>query len=290
MSYFTSLLVSGIALGALYGLIAMGFAIIYKVSRVVNFAHGDVMMLIAYIGYSVALQTDANSFLVALSVVASAIVIGIAIERFVVRPMLGQPVFSIVMMTIALSVLVRSIVGLIWGSYPYRFPGSDISAVWQIFGVAIVPAQGLLFVLYLAICATIWAFLRYNVVGIAMRATAVDPMVSLLMGVSVSRLYRLAWIMSAFIAGAAGVLFANIYHIGPDLAQAGIRAFPATILGGLDSILGSALGGVLIGLVENFAGGYIGSGYKEISGFVVIVFVMMIRPYGLFGEPQIERV
>jgi len=285
-----TLLVSGLAVGALYGLIAMGFALVYKVSRVVNFAHGDVMMLIAYIAFTVAGWTNGSTLLVALSVVASAVVVGLLIERFVVRPMLGQPIFAIVMMTIALSVLIRSVVGLIWGSFPYRFPGSELGGGWQVAGLQLQPVQIVLFAIYLSVCAGVFLFLRYTVVGIAMRATAADPMVSLLMGVSVSRLYRLAWIMSAFVAGIAGVLFANIYHIGPDLTHAGIRAFPATILGGLDSILGSALGGLIIGVVENFAGGFIGSGWKEVSGFAVIVLVMMIRPYGLFGEEQIERV
>ena len=112
----------------------------------------------------------------------------------------------------------------------------------------------------------------------------------MLMGISVSRLYRTAWIVSAIIAGFAGLLFAGLYHIGPDLAHVGVRAFPATILGGLDSALGSAFGGLIIGIVENLAGGYLSSAYKEIAGFVVILIILMIRPYGLFGQRDIERV
>lgn len=290
MNYFMSLLISGFALGTLYGLIALGFAIIYKVSKVVNFAHGDVMMLIAYVAFSVALRTESNNILIGLTVAASAVVAGLVIERCIVRPMLGQPIFSIVMMTIALSVLIRSLIGLLWGNFPYSFPGADSSYAFHVFGVVLSPAQLALIFIYAVTCALIWAFLRYSVVGIAMRATASDPMVSMLMGISVSRLYKIAWVMSAFVAGLAGVLFANIYNIGPELSSAGIRAFPATILGGLDSILGSALGGIIIGIVENMAGGYIGSGYKEMAGFAVILVVMMIRPYGLFGERHIERV
>jgi branched-chain amino acid transport system permease protein len=123
-----------------------------------------------------------------------------------------------------------------------------------------------------------------------MRATATDPTVALLMGLSVSKLYRVAWILSAILAGLAGLLFANIYHVGLDMGHVGIQAFPATILGGLDSVLGSAIGGLLIGVAENLAGGYIGSGYKEIAGFAIILVVMMVRPHGLFGEKDIERV
>lgn len=290
MTYFLHLLVSGMAIGALYGLVAMGFAMIFKVSRVVNFAQGEVMMLIAYIAYSVALQTDGNSFAIVAAIVVSAGVIGALIERMMIRPMIGQPVFSIVMMTIALAVAIRSVVGLIWGSNPYAFHGEGRGELWTVLGVNLLPSQVLLLVLYAAICIGIWAFLRFSLVGIAMRATASDQTVALLMGVSIANLYRVAWIISALIAGVGGVLFANIYHIGPDISHVGIRAFPAAILGGLDSVVGSGFGGIIIGIVENMAGGYIGSGFKEIAGFVVIIAILMIRPYGLFGQREIERV
>lgn len=290
MSYFLNLVFSGIVVGAIYGLVAMGYAIIYKVSRVVNFAQGEIMLLIAYISYSVALKTDANTPLVVLSVIVGAVMTGFLIERFIVRPMLGQPIFSLVMMTIALAVLIRSVVALIWGNYPYRFPGTALSAPIEFYGVFVQPMQLLLLGVYVAVCVAVWAFLRFNIVGIAMRATATDSTVALLMGVSVSRLYRTAWLISAFIAGMAGVLFASLYHIGPDLAHVGIRAFPAAILGGLDSVIGSAVGGIIIGIVENLAGGYIASAYKEIAGFAVILVILMIRPYGLFGQKDIERV
>lgn len=290
MSYFGNLVFSGIVVGALYGMLAMGYAIIYKVSRVVNFAQGEIMMLIAYISYEVALRSDTSEPLVLAAVLAGSILTGLAIERLIVRPMLGQPIFSLVMMTIALAVLIRAMVGLIWGREPFRFPGADSGTPWEIGGVYIEPMQLVVLAIYVGICVAIWAFLRFSIVGIAMRATAADSTISLLMGISVSRLYRVAWVISALIAGLAGVLFAMIYHVGSDISHMGIRAFPATILGGLDSVLGSAFGGIIIGIVENLAGGYIGSGYKEIAGFAVIVVVLMIRPYGLFGQKDVERV
>ena len=290
MSYFLNLVFSGLAVGAIYGLLAMGYAIIYKVSRVVNFAQGEIMMLIGYIAYSAALHTDVNAPLIMLAVIVGAIMVGFIIERFVVRPMLGQPVFSLVMMTIALAVLIKSVVALVWGNYPLRFPGTETSSPIELAGIYIQPLQLVLLAVYAAICAGVWAFLRFSILGIAMRAAANDSSVAMLMGVSVSRLYRTAWIVSAVIAGTAGLLFAGLYHIGPDLAHVGVRAFPATILGGLDSALGSAFGGLIIGIVENLAGGYLSSAYKEIAGFVVILIILMIRPYGLFGQRDIERV
>ncbi len=292
MNYFSSLVVSGLVVGTMYGLVAIGFALIFKVSRVVNFAQGEVMMLIAFIAYSVALRTSGSLPLVILTVLAASILIGALIERLVIRPMLGQPTFSIVMMTIALAVLLRSIIALIWGTDPMRMPVTGAVAMTPIdvLGTNIQPAQFALVAVYVGACTGLWAFLRFNVIGIAMRASATDPTVALLMGLSVSKLYRVAWILSALLAGLAGLLFANIYHVGLDMGHVGIQAFPATILGGLDSILGSALGGLLIGVAENLAGGYIGSGYKELAGFAIILVVLMLRPHGLYGEKEIERV
>lgn len=290
MNYFNSLVVSGLVVGTMYGLVAMGFALIFKVSRVVNFAQGEVMMLIAYIAYSVALRTDGSLPVVIVGVLAASVLVGALIERLAIRPMLGQPTFSIVMMTIALAVLLRSLIGLFWGTDPMRLPGVTGMAPVQVLGASLLPAQLALVAVYLTACVGTWAFLRYSMLGIAMRATATDPTVTLLMGLSVSKLYRVGWIMSALLAGLAGLLFANIYHVGLDMGHVGIQAFPATILGGLDSVLGSALGGLLIGVAENLAGGYIGSGYKEIAGFAIILVVLMLRPHGLFGEKDIERV
>ena len=189
MSYLYSLVVSGLVVGTLYGLVAMGFAIIYKVSRVLNFAQGEVMMLIAFVGYSIAQHTDGNQPLVILGVMLCSIVLAALIERLVIRPMLGQPVFSIVMMTIALSVLLRSVIGLIWGSDPMRMPGANTSAALDVLGVVLQPAQLALIGVYTLSCLGIWAFLRFSLLGIAMRACASDPTVTLLMGLSIPFLH-----------------------------------------------------------------------------------------------------
>ncbi len=289
MSFFYSLVVSGLVVGTLYGMVAMGFAIIYKVSRVLNFAQGEVMMLTAFVGYSIALRTDGSQPLVIAGVLLASVVVAGLVERLIVRPMLGQPVFSIVMMTIALAVFLRSIVGLVWGSDPMRMPGTSASTV-SLLGVNFQGAQLVLVAVYITACVGIWAFLRFSMLGIAMRASAADPTVTMLMGLSIRKLYRVGWIISALLAGISGLLFANIYHVGMDMGHVGIASFPAAILGGLDSVLGAALGGLVIGVVENLAGGYIGSGFKEVATFAIILLVLMVRPHGLFGEKDIERV
>ena len=265
MSYLNSLIISGLVVGTMYGMVAMGFAIIYKVSRVLNFAQGEVMMLVAFVGYSIAVRTDGNQPLVIVGVLLTSIVVAALIERLVVRPMMGQPVFSIVMMTIALSVFLRSVIGLVWGTDPMRMPGISTTASLQVLGVMLQPAQLALIAVYVLSCVGLWAFLRFSMLGIAMRATATDPTVTMLMGLSIQKLYRMGWIISALLAGMSGLLFANIYHVGLDMGHVGIAAFPAAILGGLDSVLGAAIGGLVIGVAENLAGGYIGSGYKEIA-------------------------
>ena len=290
MSFFSGLVVSGLVVGTMYGLMAMGFAIIFKVSRVVNFALGEVMMLIAYIAYSIAVRSAGNVPIVIIGAVVAAMVLGALLERLVIRPMVGQPIFATVMMTIALAVLLRSLISLIWGTDPMRLPAMEGGNPVEVLGTSLVPAQFVLIIVYLLACVAIWAFLRYSVLGIAMRAAATDPTVTMLMGLSVSRLYRIGWVIASLLAGFAGVLFASIHHVGLDMGHVGIQAFPATILGGLDSILGSALGGLVIGVVENLASGYIGSGYREVAGFAIILVVLMLRPHGLFGEEEIERV
>lgn len=290
MSYFWTLVVYGAIVGSLYGLVAMGFAMIYKVSGVINFAQGEVMMLIAYISYTVALQTGGNLLIQFGVIVVTSGLVGVVIERVIVRPMLGRSTFSIVMLTIALAVFIRAIVGLLWDTDAHRYPIEAGRTIINLMGINVMSAQLVLLVVFFMTCFALWAFLRFSIMGVALRAAASNPTVTMLMGISVKNIYRSAWIISALISGMAGVLYANIYHIGPDIAGIGTRAFPAAILGGLDSILGAGAAGVIIGIVENLAGGYLGSGYKEIAGFVVVLLVLMIKPYGLFGEREIERV
>jgi branched-chain amino acid transport system permease protein len=288
--FLLPLLATGIVVGASYGLIGMGFALIYKATGIVNFAQGEVLMLTAYIAYSLAASLHL-SFLPLLAVtVPAAVLIGLAIERLLMRPMLGEPAFSQVMVTIGLAVILRGVVIMIWGPNPYQFDAGLSTGVVHIGSVAFYPAQlGLIAALAL-ICGAVWGFFRFSRIGIAMRAAASDERAALLMGIDVARVHAVAWAIAAAIAAVAGMLIAALVSVGPDLWFQGLRAFPAVILGGLDAPLGAALGGIVIGLVENLAQGYLGQGLREIAGFVMIILVLMVRPYGLFGRPDIERV
>jgi branched-chain amino acid transport system permease protein len=290
MDFLALLVATGLVSGAAYGLIAMGFALIYKSTGVVNFAQGELVMLTAYVSFSLANALGLSFFPLLVVTIPISMAIGLALERLIIRPMLGEPVFSIVMATVGLAVILRGIVVLIWGSEPLNFPAGLPTAVVSIAGVPFYPAQlCLLGALALAtLCA--WLFLRFTRLGMAMRAVAANETAALLMGVSVDRIHAAAWMLSAAIAAVAGTLFAINFKLAPDLWFQGLKSFPAVILGGLDSVIGASLAGLIIGVIENLAQGYLGEGLREIAGFVVIIVVLMVRPYGLFGSADIERV
>ena len=290
MDYFIQLLVSGIAAGLVYGFIGMGFAMIYRATGVVNFAQGELMMLVSYIAFTLAGTFQFGFWLMLAATVAASVLIGLLIEVLLIRPMLGQPVFSTVMVTIGLAVILRSVVVLIWGADPMPLNAGLPTEVIKIGPAGLYPAQLYSVGLMAAVLLGLWTFFRYSRVGIAMRATANVQTAALLMGINVKRIFALSWALSAGLAAIAGVLIGVVYDVNPGMWTTGLRSFPAVILGGLDSVFGAALGGILIGVVENLSEGYIGRGMKEIAGFVLILVVLMVRPYGLFGKPEIERV
>ena len=290
MQYLIQLLISGLAIGAIYGLIAMAFAVIYKSTGLVNFAQGEMTMIVAYVAWTISTTISGNVVVVAFGAIVAAVLLGLVIERVVMRPMLGEPVFSTVMVTIGLAVILRSSINFIWDAYPHALDIGVGGNVVRIGSIGVRTGQIAVITTLLLLHAGIWAFFRYSKFGVAMRAVAADDRTALLMGISAPRVHGFAWAASSAIAGIAGVFFAISYDLSPAMFQLGLKAFPATILGGLDAVLGSGLGGLLIGITENLAGGYVSSGMKEVAGFLMIIIVLMIRPFGIFGERDIERV
>lgn len=290
MNYFIELVVSGLAVGAIYGLVAMSFAVIFKATGIVNFAQGEIGMLTAYTTWSLATTLGTGAvFTVLLSIIVGA-VIGLLCERLIMRPMLGEPVLSVVLVTVGLAVVLRSMVTMIWDASPHKFEVARADEILQIGGIGMRVSQvGVIAVLLLALAA-FWFFLRRSRFGVAMRAVAADEKTARLMGVSTARVQAVAWASASALAGLAGAFFAVIYGLAPTVFELGLKAFPATVLGGFDSILGSGGSGVFIGVLENLVGGYLSSTLKEISGFMLILVVLMVRPFGLFGEKRIERV
>lgn len=290
MSFLIELVVSGLAIGAVYGLMAMSFAVIYKATGIINFAQGEMAMLTAYTTWSLANAMGTGGVSTVLAAVVLGAILGLVCERLVMRPMLGEPPLSVVLVTIGLAVVLRSIVIIIWGASPQKFdlPGAD--DLVALGTVSMRVSQVSVLVLLLLAIAGFWAFLRYSRFGVAMRAVAADEKTARLMGVSTAQVQAVAWASASGIAGLVGAFFAVIYGLTPTMADLGLKAFPATVLGGFDSILGSAASGLIIGVIENLVGGYLPSAFKEIAGFVVILVVLMVRPFGLFGEKRIVRV
>ena len=289
MNYLIELLVSGLAVGAVYGLIAMSFAIIFKATGLLNFAQGEMGMITAYVAFSIASATDGNPWLTAAGAIVFSVLFALAVERIVIRPMVDEPILARIMTTIGLAVIFRSGTMLVWDALPHDMGLAAGSALVDLGGVRVRGAQiGVVVALAVAVAAML-AFFRYSRFGIAMRAVASDDATARLMGVKTARVQQAAWGAAAVMSGIAGALFAIAWELSPSLYALGLKSFPATILGGLDSVVGSAFGGVVIGIVENLVGGYLSPGLKEVAGFVIIIAILMVRPYGLFGEKRIER-
>lgn len=290
MDFFLLLISTGLVSGAAYGLIAMGFALIFKSTGVVNFAQGEMVMLTAYISFTLYTTFELSFFPLMLVTIPISMLIGLVLERLFIRPMLGEPIFAIVMVTVGLAVILRGITIMVWGPDPFNFTAGISTDVVRIGSVPFYPAQLYLIAALAVMTFGGWAFLRFSRMGIAMRAVAANETAALLVGISVSRIHMVAWMLSAAIASVAGVLFAANFKLAPDLWFQGLKSFPAVILGGMDSVIGSAMAGLIIGVIENLFQGYVGQGLREISGFIVIIIVLMVRPYGLFGSKDIERV
>ncbi len=290
MTYLVELVVTGLVIGAVYGLVAMGFAVIYKATGIVNFAQGEMGMLAAYVSWSVATSLGAGGLATILVAIVVGALLGLACERLVMRPMLGEPVLSVVLVTVGLAVVLRSVVTLVWGAAPHKFDVAGADTILQIAGIGIRVSQLAVIAVLLGALAGFWYFLRHSRFGVAMRAVAADEKTARLMGVSTARVQAVAWAAASALAALAGAFFAVIYGLAPTIFQLGLKAFPATVLGGFDSVLGSGASGLAIGVLENLVGGYMASTLKEIVGFLVILVVLMVRPFGLFGEKRIERV
>jgi branched-chain amino acid transport system permease protein len=295
MAFFFQLLVNGLSVGSIYALVALGFVVIYKSSGVLNLAQGEFLLIGAYMFWSISTQAGAPLVAALVLTLACAVVLGLAMERLILRPMIGEPVISVIMVTLGLSSILRAVVQGIWGTDTRPFPPLFSSAPLQLGPVAV--AQGyLISTVCVAVLLLLFVlFFRLSRSGIAMRATAFSQPVALSMGISVKRIFALSWSIAAVVSALGGILLGGLRGgVDGSLAPLGLKALPVVILGGLDSIAGALVGGLVIGVLENLAGGYLdpllGGGVKEVAPFVALVLILMIRPYGLFGKIRIERV
>jgi len=288
MTQFIQLTVYGLANGAILALAALGFVLIYKATRVINFAQGEFLLVGAYAFYSAfaLLQLPAMLAIVVAVIIAAAL--GVAIERLVLRPLLGEEPIAVIMVTIGLSAVLKAAVQVFYGTTPRVMPKFLPRGSVDILG-AIVPTDRLVAIAVAAVVlAAFGAFLRWSRHGVAMRAVADDPQAALVQGISVTRISALAWAMAAASAVIGGVLIADVAEVSQNLSSFGLVVFPVVILGGLDSVLGTIVGGVVIGLVSQYADG-VSPGASQVAPYLVLVVILLVRPYGVFGQPRIER-
>jgi branched-chain amino acid transport system permease protein len=292
--FFLLLMSNGILIGLMYSLIALGFVLVYKATDAINFAQGEFVMIAGFVVAVCLGAYGAPLWLAVLAGLVGMIAFGFGLERVVLRPLIGRPIVAVIMATIGLAAVLRGVGPLAWGAETraLALPIPDEPVVW---GPLFIPPIQLLgaAVSLLFLAAFGWFFLKSRK-GIAMRAVADNQQVAMAMGINVERYFALAWAMAGVVSALGGIVWGNLLGVDVHLALVGFKVFPVVILGGLDSILGAIVGGLIVGLVENVAAGYIdpyvGGGTKDFAPYVLMIVALMIRPYGIFGKAIIERV
>jgi branched-chain amino acid transport system permease protein len=287
------LLTNGVMIGLMYALIALGFVLIYKATDAINFAQGEFVMFAGFIAAAAALA-GLSFWTSAAIAIAGMVALGFGLERIVLRPLIGRPVIAVVMATIGLAAVLRGVAVLAFGAGTKAivmpvgdtplFVGPVMLPPVQLVGAGVS-------ILFLA--GFTWFFLKSRT-GVAMRAVADNQQVAMAMGINVRRYFALAWAMAGVVSALGGVVWGAMLGVDNQLALVGLKVFPVVILGGLDSIAGAVIGGLIVGVVENLAAGYldpyVGGGTKDFAPYVLMILVLMIRPEGMFGRRRIERV
>jgi len=284
------LLISGISQGCVYGLIALGFVLIYKATEMVNFAQGDMMMLGAFFAFTFSNVMELPFLLVLLLTVMAMAVFGALTERLLLRPMIGEPPFSVLMLTIGLGFIIRAAAGAIWGNEPRSLDTPFSGGVIRV-GELIIGYENLAIICgTIILCSLLFLFFRFTRLGIAMQASSQNQLAAYYVGIPVKRIYSLVWALSAVISAVAGILVAPVSLIDPLMGFLGIKAFAAAIVGGFGSLPGAIAGGLLIGIVEQFASLYLPPGFSDVSAYIILLVMLLIRPEGIFATMQRKKV
>jgi branched-chain amino acid transport system permease protein len=283
---------TGLSMGSIYALVALGFVLIYKSTSILNLAQGEFLMFGAYVCLSMTLDFGLNFIASFVLTLVFSVILGLAVERLVLRPLIGEPIISIIMVTLGLTYILRGLVIMVWGNDIRQF---------NIFPQEPIDLWGVkLSYLYLwSLCISVGLltffgiFFKYARIGIFMRAVADHQTAAQSMGISVKRVFAISWCIAAVVSSIGGILVGNIAGVGVELSHIGLKVLPAVILGGLDSILGAIIGGLMVGVLEFLSAGYLDPyipAINEVFPFIVLVLVLMFKPYGLFGIEEIERV
>ncbi len=296
MEYFIQLLILGIMIGAVYALIAMGFSLIYRATGILNIAQGGFVMLGAYICFELAAQHGVPFGLAFIVTAVVSLGLGMLVDRVLLHPMIGQPVLGIVMMTIGLLIIIEAIVVPLWGadfhSYPSVLPTHPI----RLFGDVVLSYEYLVgFVIAIILLISISALLRFSRLGVHLRAVGDDTQAAEAAGIRVRRIFSLAWGLGIMVSATGGIVLGMIMTVYPGLSFMGLKAMPAVIVGGMESIVGAMVGGLIVGILEYVFGSYMETffglqAFRDVFPFIILLLFLLVKPYGLFGWRRIERI
>ena len=292
MEFFFQILINGLSIGFLYALAALGFVMIFKSSSVLNFAHGELMAVGAFLFLVLTTWAKLPVWLAFILTLAGSFSLGFIIERFFLRPLIGEALIEVIMLTVGLAIMLKGLMLFIFGgdihSYPDFLPES-LTFQWgaiEIPGVYVAT-----FIIGIIFLGLFGFFFKYSSQGIYMRSVADNQPAAMALGVHVRRVFALSWAIAALVCAMSGIVLGIINGINVhEVSAIGLKVFPVVILGGLDSIGGAILGGLIIGLLEAFTGGYISTGLREVIPYIALIIILLIKPYGLFGLVEIERV
>ena len=291
----TQLVVNGLIVGLLYGVVGMCFVLVYKSTQIVNFAQGEFLLIGAWVCWAFLVYLELPfviGFVLTLVFMAG---FGMLLQMIVLRPMIGEPTISVIMVTIGLSIFFQALIKWIFGVSAESYPRVFSQQTVEILGLQVETAYLMSTGFALTIMAAFYVFFKYSKQGLAMRATAFDQQVAQSLGISVKRVFAMSWAIAATVSATAGVVIGMVNGVSHSLSAIGIKVFPAVILGGLDSIIGAIVGGLIIGVLENVAefvdGQYLHWGnLYDIAPFYVLLIILWFKPYGLFGTKDIERI
>jgi branched-chain amino acid transport system permease protein len=290
LAQMVQLLVAGLSIGSIYALVALGLVMTYKATDVLNFAQGEILTAGAYIALLLSVSLKLPYYQVFLLTVGLVAILGIVLERVAFRSLIKAPAFTIIIATLAVGQMIKNAIRLIWQSDVHRLPTPFRTAPWRFGDVRVNPQAVWVIGCALLITGTLGLFFRSTRPGKAMRAVSQSQEASRLMGISVERVFSITWAVSAAMGAAAGILIAPLTGVYPDMGLVLIKAFVAAIIGGFTSLPGAVLGGLLVGMIETFSGAYISNTFKEFVAFILLICLLMFRPYGLFGVKQARRV
>ena len=285
------LLIGGVAQGCIYGLIALGFVLIYKATETVSFAQGDLMMVGAFGGLAAMTALGFPFWLAVPAAIIGMGLFGVVLERAVIRPILGQPALSIVMLTIGVGYVLRGLITMIpnIGTDTHSLAVPYAGEVLNMGGL-VLAAEQLVIIVTAVLCAGLYAMFRFSKLGIAMQAASQNQLAAYYMGIPVKRLNSLVWGLAAAVAAVAGLLLAPITFVHANMGFIGLKAFPAAVVGGFGSLPGAIVGGLIIGVVESLSGFYLPEGFKDIAPYIVVLLMLVLKPNGLFGEKLRKKV